>query len=422
MVLFLYQCCYLALAPFILVIQLLRKDLRSRLTHFYGLFREENQGRFPTSKSEWFHAVSLGETLIHIRFIKMGLDSGRIKGAIFFTTTIDVALHTFQQAFRNHYHEKQIFAAFLPLDFYPIMVLFLKRVKPVRFFLSETDFWPTLLWLLRKKEIPCYAINVRVSKSLHYWYDQFPSLSKPLFNGFNKIFTQSKTDTNRLHDFTQFNLMTLGNAKFDLLEPKSLPESLQWLSKCSRQIICFGSFHRDEFSLIYEARKKLNNSAYLFLVAPRNLEHLPQLSKDIKANGWSLESIACEGAVADSCDFVIVDRMGLLASIYSISQLAVIGGSFNMVGGHNPLEPMLYRRPVIVGPRMRNYQDLVSECVENELIWQVSDGSELLDLLHQYHMNPKPFIEGSLKAFKYLKKNQGTLQQTWENIEPPEAK
>ena len=420
MTLFLYQVCYITLLPLILIIQLLRKDLRSRLWHFYGFFREENWGRFPANQSQWFHAVSFGETLILVRFIQIGLDSGALKGDIFFTTTIENALRTFQRAFRDHKHEKQIFTAFLPLDFLPILTLFINRVKPSRFFLAETDFWPMLLWLLHRKKVPSYAVNVRISESLHYWYSHFPKLSRPLFSGFQNIFAQSETDLKRLRDFSDTNLLKFGNAKFDLLEAKGLAENLAWLKNCPRQIICFGSFHRDEFPVIYEARQQHSTHDSIFLVAPRDLNHLQQLQNDIQSLGWSHEKLSTPLSEPGRSDFILVDRMGLLASLYAVCHLAVIGGSFNNAGGHNPLEPMVYRRPVIVGPGMRNYQDVVDDCISRQLIWQVSGCDELLNLMQQYLNNPKPFIEGSLKAYQYLKQNQGTLKKIWEVIEADE--
>jgi len=418
MLLFFYQLLYILLLPLVIFYQLSRRDTRTRLAHFYGFFREEFRGSFPKKGCDWFHAVSLGETLILIKFIEIGLESGHLRGNILFTTTIENALHTFQKSFRHHPQKKQLYCAFLPLDFLPILRLFIRRIKPSRFFLSETDFWPLLFWLLRKDKIPTYAINVRVSERLCYWYDQFPSMSLPLFRGILKIFAQSATDQQRLKTFTSSNVTVLGNAKFDLLESAPLPQNKEWMQDLSKQIICFGSFHKDEFPIIYQARKALDPQRYLFLVAPRNLDDLTTLREELKRQKWGYANLS-QTSSADSADreFLLLDTIGFLSRIYQTCHLAIIGGSFNSIGGHNPLEPMIYRRPVIVGPRMRNYQDLVKECLNHGILWQVSDRSALTSLLKDYDRNPKPFIEGSLKAYRFIDSNRGSLKRSWELIE-----
>jgi 3-deoxy-D-manno-octulosonic-acid transferase len=48
---------------------------------------------------------------------------------------------------------------------------------------------------------------------------------------------------------------------------------------------------------------------------------------------------------------LIVDRYGVLVDFYRISNVVVMGGTFNpKVGGHNILEATALGKPVIVGP------------------------------------------------------------------------
>jgi len=49
---------------------------------------------------------------------------------------------------------------------------------------------------------------------------------------------------------------------------------------------------------------------------------------------------------------LLVDTMGHLASIYSIARVAIIGGSWEAVGGHNPFEAAVWGIPIIYGPFM----------------------------------------------------------------------
>ena len=47
--------------------------------------------------------------------------------------------------------------------------------------------------------------------------------------------------------------------------------------------------------------------------------------------------------------------MGELASVYGVSDVAVIGGSFIERGGQNLLEPAFWEKPIICGPHMENF-------------------------------------------------------------------
>ena len=58
--------------------------------------------------------------------------------------------------------------------------------------------------------------------------------------------------------------------------------------------------------------------------------------------------------------FIILDTLGELSKIYDIVDVAYIGGSFNIkkTGGHNPLEAIIYSKPAISGPHIKNFIDI----------------------------------------------------------------
>ena len=53
---------------------------------------------------------------------------------------------------------------------------------------------------------------------------------------------------------------------------------------------------------------------------------------------------------------VVVDEMGWLAGLYSLANVAVVGGGWG-VGIHNTLEPVAHGKPVITGPRIERFQE-----------------------------------------------------------------
>src|SRR5438093_2295803 len=55
--------------------------------------------------------------------------------------------------------------------------------------------------------------------------------------------------------------------------------------------------------------------------------------------------------------FLVVDRVGVLATLYGAGTMAYVGGGFGRAGLHSVLEPAAWGIPVAFGPRWRNSRD-----------------------------------------------------------------
>lgn len=80
-------------------------------------------------------------------------------------------------------------------------------------------------------------------------------------------------------------------------------------------------------------------------------------------------------------DVVIVDKMGTLAALYGICDIAFVGGSLIPFGGHNPLEPALFSKPVLFGPHMTDFMEVADTLFSNGAAFQVADQHGLLTTL-----------------------------------------
>ncbi|HEX6133279.1 MAG TPA: glycosyltransferase N-terminal domain-containing protein [Longimicrobiales bacterium] len=63
------------------------------------------------------------------------------------------------------------------------------------------------------------------------------------------------------------------------------------------------------------------------------------------------------GAVDLAVDVVVVDRVGVLADLYAIADLAYVGGGFGTSGLHSVVEPAALGVPVLYGPRHGNARE-----------------------------------------------------------------
>jgi len=54
---------------------------------------------------------------------------------------------------------------------------------------------------------------------------------------------------------------------------------------------------------------------------------------------------------------IIIDQIGVLASIYSLADAVFMGGSLARRGGQNPIEAASWKKPILHGPNISNFQD-----------------------------------------------------------------
>jgi 3-deoxy-D-manno-octulosonic-acid transferase len=85
----------------------------------------------------------------------------------------------------------------MPYDFLPCMLLAFWRIRPSKIFIIEAEIWPNLLILSSLFKIKKYLINARISNRSYGRYKFLKFIFAPLFNSFEKIYTQSRQDVER---------------------------------------------------------------------------------------------------------------------------------------------------------------------------------------------------------------------------------
>jgi len=74
------------------------------------------------------------------------------------------------------------------------------------------------------------------------------------------------------------------------------------------------------------------------------------LSKDVQA-----VLMSSRDKFKNCPDVLLVDKMGELLQMYAICNVAFIGGSMVGQGGHNPLEPAVFSKPILFGEDMSDF-------------------------------------------------------------------
>lgn len=347
-------------APLLFVKIILTPRYRSRILRRLGLgLPRELPGAHPRL---WIHALSVGEVSSSRPLVK-GLRA-RFPGATLFFSSATRS----GEAYAREVLAEQVdaFVPF-PLDAPFCVKRVMEAVQPDLFILVETDLWPNFLWTLQRLRVPALLVNGRISGSSFDRYRKLRWFFLPLFASFRLITMQTAADARSMTSLgvDEEKIKVLGNLKYDAVMPEidlidreagrekySIPgDALLWVA---------GSTHPGEEEIVLEAFRKLQRDfPRLFLViAPRNIERAPEVLKIAaagEAGGVSLRSASFSG---ERRKIMILDTFGELAGLYGICDLAFLGGSLVPEGGHNPLEPAAYAKPVIFGPHMDDFGEI----------------------------------------------------------------
>jgi len=284
---------------------------------------------------------------------------------------------------------------YFPLDFLPSVLAFLLTVRPKTVMLVETELWPNFLAVSKLLNIKIVVANGRISeRSL-----RGGKIAKPIYkwmtSNIDLFLMQSEVDKERIITLgaDPERAVVVGNSKFDmvndtisLIARDDLKRSYNLLP--DDKIILAGSTHDTEENSIMEAYVRLKTVIphLRLIIAPRDISRAEVIIN--RAKHFNLSTISktqiSSTVVPQSSDIIILDTIGELSHLYSIADVAFVGGSLVPVGGHNILEASIYGVPVVFGKYMTNFRDIASIVVNENIGKMVENQEELFNALKIY--------------------------------------
>ena len=320
------------------------KDYSANFSNRFGLYKNKSE----INNVVWFHAVSLGEVIASQRIVKTISEEYDVVLSVSTPTALREAKKIF---------ESNIEIVYAPWDFSILVSNFYKTFKPIALILFETEIWPNMIDKAFNKKVPVVLCNGRKSDSSYKRYRGFKSLSQKTLNKISFLFVQSNSHLERFHSLglPKSKIKNVGSVKFDI-------DVLDIKDNVNNQIILAASTHKKEDELITQAYKELKNEIHdlKLIIAPRHPERAETIKTSIaKMNMKSTIYTLLPSEINDN-DIAIISATGVLKDLYSISTIAFIGGSlFKEYGGHNIIESAAQRCPFVVGPYMKNFEDIL---------------------------------------------------------------
>lgn len=407
---------------------LLRRKLRKRAQAepLYGQYIEERFGYYKQSACNdwiWIHAVSLGETrtaAILLQGLRQAMPHMKLLLTNGTATGREEGLKLLQEG------DIQVWQAW---DSPEVVERFLTAFKPRIGLLLETEVWPQLIHKAQEKGIPIMLINARMSeKSLHQ-AQRWASLMKPAFAGLSAVCAQAPDDAMRLKSLGASVTGIFGNLKFDAKPDASqVAMGRAWREQLSAPVVMLASSREGEEAMWLAAWQTFNKQhpelQIHWLIVPRHPQRVSEVESLITSSGlrvsrrstWSQEALFSAALLnetaQDSSVILLGDSLGEMALYYSLADAALLGGSFEKLGGQNLIEAAACACPIVMGPHTFNFAEASQAAESAGAAQRASDMAEAMKLAVDTVQNRPLQKQKSANAFQFAQQHGGATQRT----------
>ena len=351
----------------------------------------------------YIHAVSVGEVLLALKFIKKWQMQTKEHFILVPTTATGMAV-----ARENAGSEVRVIYA--PLDFPFLIKRVMDRFEPRVVIMVESELWPNLIYQTYRKGISLGLMNARLSPRSGRRLGKFKSVAKPFLSLLDHVGVPEREDLVRWQEIgvrSEATVLT-GNVKFDsqgVVPPQKRDEFGAMLAQFPERAIAMAvSTFAGEEEYLARVFESVGAQA---VIVPRHAER----REEVRAALDGKMVLRSRFEIPSGDEVFVIDTTGELRDWTAHADVVVIGKSFFEKGGQNPSEAILAGVPVICGPYMANFEPLVSELKAAGGIRMVENEEELKAALVE-------LLEDSTKqtkaALEVISKHDGAMTKTIE--------
>ncbi len=354
------------------------------------------------------HAASMGEyeqARPVIREIRRILPHVRIVASVFSPS-----------AFEHIQNRNEVDAlTYLPIDTRRQMRRFLRMLNPAALLIVRYELWPNFIWEAARRgtfialiDASVQAGSLRAKWPVNRFY-------RALFRRVHQVLAISEEAARRLRRLVDdpAKVRVAGDTRFDQVvyraREKTPAELLpQDILACGPFWVAGSTWPEDDAVVIpafADVRQSYNLRLVLVPHEP-SASHLQAAEALCRKHGLrSLRLSRYPHAKTDSWEVLIVDRIGILANLYAMGQVAFVGGSFGP-GVHSVIEPAAHGLPVLFGPRMQNSPE-AAEMIHEGCGFVIRSRSECVQKLRSWFEHPEILRRTSKHAQRFVEQRVG---------------
>lgn len=335
-------------------------------------------------KTVWVHAVSVGEVK-SLKGVIQNLVQVQKKEVVLSVSTPS----GFEFAKRELAMVEVIPA---PFDASFIIRRFIRAIRPEAVIFNELELWPNWLYLLHRQRIPTLLINGRISERAFQWYSFFSFFSGRFVPLIDFLVVQSEIYEKRFLQLkiAPSKIAVCGNIKADEAygNLQALPAEREILARlgikrAGKKIVTLASSHFQDERVLLEAIDRLVADYFIILV-PRHPKRAEGIALRLAKRSVSCRLFTKSAKGALEPEVLIFDEIGYLFPIMSVSDVVIMGGTYQRkIGGHNLYEPAILGKLIVGGRYYHNFLD-IGQALEQAGVYRRADtADELVALLDQ---------------------------------------
>lgn len=385
---------------------------RERLCERFGVYREA-----PSAGWVWVHAVSLGET----RAAAALVDALRVeRPGLRLLLTHGTA--TGCEAGRALLHDGD-HQTWLPYDTPGAAARFFAQFRPAVGVLMETEVWPNLLLAAKTAQVPMVLANARLSERSFARGRRFNAVLRPAIDSVALVLAQTDDDARRIRASGARAVEVGGNLKYDLTpEAGQLAQGATWRALSARDVVLAAITREGEEAMLLDAWRQRAPPGALLLIVPRHPQRFDEVAALVQAAGLTLARRSAWGdmppADALQAQVWLGDSMREMALYYASAKVALLGGSFAPLGGHNLIEAAACGCPLVMGPSTFNFSEAAQRSLAAGASLRVADMAQGLALVGDLLGDPDRLAALSANALRFASQHRGAARRMAQRIAP----
>lgn len=400
----------------------LAEGLRGRRTASDELVAWGRDQRDPLRPTVWFHAPSVGEGF-QARAVAEALREARPEVQVVYTYFSPSAID-FARGMPAD------FRGFLPWDVRGEIRPVLDAVVPHAVIFTKTEVWPVLTREADERGIPTLLVGATLPEDAGRASGPGRWLLGATFRRLRAVAAIADEDAERfsLLGIPRERVWVTGDPGIDSAASRleGAREGASYLVpfrdwEGAHTLVAGSTWPADEAVLLPALSRARNRVPDLrAVIAPHEPgdAHVSSLVGRLAADGWRvalLGEVEERGTVED-VDAVVVDRVGVLAHLYTVGTVAYVGGGFHDQGLHSVLEPAAAGIPVLFGPAHGNAR-AANDLLRARAAREVASAEELARALSGWREDAGGAREAGERARGYIDGHRGAADRTAQVLE-----
>ncbi|MBE9465125.1 3-deoxy-D-manno-octulosonic acid transferase [Dyadobacter subterraneus] len=362
----------------------------------------------------WFHAASLGE-----------FEQGRpvmeefrkeFPGYFILLTFFSPSGYEIRKGYAG-----ADYVCYMPIDTAENADQFVKLVKPEITFFIKYEFWFNHLAALKQSNSYILSFST-IFRPDQIFFKSYGGFYRKMLGYFDHLFVQNQESMKLMQQIGISDSSLAGDTRFDRVKSiasgvRQLPEIEVFLQ--NSPCLVAGSVWEADMVALIPALNQIEGKLKA-IIAPHEIEKNQMESWRKSLNGKSMlyseyKKLFDDSAEIQPFDYLIIDNIGMLSSLYRYSDIAYIGGSFGS-GLHNILEAATFGVPVLFGNKKYGKFQEALDLIDEGSAKAVADTNEIKLYLTEWLNEPSKRKDLGKISKQYVESRTGATALVMQKV------